>query len=261
MARTILITGATSGIGKSLALHYAAKGRILGVIGRDSKRLKQVARRCTELGADVHQESIDVRERSQLFAWIHEFDTRYGVDLLFANAGVMEGTPPGGHIEPADEAHKLMTINVLGVQSTVQALLPAMMSRRQGQIAIMSSIAAFVPLPDAPSYCASKAAILNYGLSLRTLLRPFGIGVSIICPGYVETAMTIRESGPKPFKMSAEKAARIIDRGLQRNKALIVFPRFYGWVTRLCGMLPDSLRRWALGFSRFSVQPQSVDRP
>jgi short-subunit dehydrogenase len=255
MLQSIVITGASSGIGKALALHYAAAGRVLGLLGRDGARLEAVAAKCRERGADVHVVAIDIRRREDVMVWIEAFDRGAPVDLLVANAGVMHGTPPDGEIEPADAAHALIETNVLGVLNSVQPLLPVMMARRRGRIAIVSSIAGFVPLPDAPSYSASKSAVMSYGLSLRALLAPYGVGVSVICPGYIDTPMMHRESGPKPSVMPAEKAAALIARRIARNHALIVFPFFFGWVTRISGLLPDRIRRWTMGPFRFTVTP------
>ena len=112
--------------------------------------------------------AIDVRERATMLDWIATFDHSHGVDFLFANAGVMEGTPRGGEIEAADAAHALIETNVAGVLNTVQPVLPGMMGRSHGQIGIISSLAVFVPLAESPSYCARKAAVLDYGLSLRS---------------------------------------------------------------------------------------------
>ena len=253
MARTVLITGASSGIGAALALHYARSGGTLGLLGRNAERLQTVAVECRRLGAAATTAVIDARDRAEMTKWIGTFDRTAPVDLAIANAGVMEGTRPGGEIEPADPAYALVETNVLGVLNTVQPLLTPMIARRRGQIAIMSSLAGFVPLPDAPSYSASKAAVLSYGLSLRALLEPRGIRVSVICPGYVTTPMMLRESGPKPFEMPPAKAAALIARGLARNKASIVFPFWFGLATRIGGMLPDRIRRWSMGPFRFTV--------
>jgi short-subunit dehydrogenase len=253
MARTIVITGASSGIGKALALHYARERGALALLGRDEERLQAVAEECRKLGAGVRTALLDVRDRPGMARWLDELDRANQVDLVIANAGLMAGTPPSGEIEPADAGHAVIDTNVLGVLNTVQPLLSPMMARRRGQIAIIGSIAGFIPLPDCPSYSASKSAVLAYGLSLRALVGPHGIGVSVVCPGYVSTPMMSRESGRKPFVMPPERAAELIAAGLVRNRAVIAFPFFYALATRLHGLLPDRIRRLLLARSRFTV--------
>jgi short-subunit dehydrogenase len=257
MPRTILITGASSGIGRALALHYARNGGRLALFGRDSGRLEAVAGECRKLGADVSIYAVDVRNRTEMMARIAALDAATPVDLVIANAGTMAGTPPGGALEPAEAGYRVIETNVSGVFNTIQPLLGPMMVRRKGQLAIVSSIAAFVPLPDSPSYCASKSAVLAYGLSLRSLLKPYGIGVSVICPGYVATPMTLRECGPKPFVLKPERAADLIVAGLARNQPVIAFPRMFALATRLHGMLPDTMRRWVSSKFRFSVRKET----
>jgi short-subunit dehydrogenase len=251
MARTILITGASSGIGKALALRLAEPDVTLALSGRDAARLEVVAAECRQRGATVVTHQIDARDRVAMTGWINSVDRQTPVDLVVANAGVMSGTPPQGLIEGSDEAYKLIETNVLGVLNTVQPLLAPMMERRHGQIAIVSSLAAFIALPDSPSYCASKSAVLSYGLALRALLSDKGIDVSVICPGYITTPMSAREQVQKPQEMSAEKAADIIVRGLAKNRAVIAFPRTLALLTRINALLPDRLRRALL--PRFTV--------
>src|SRR5690606_130542 len=132
--------------------------------------------------------------------------------------------------------------------------LRSMVARRNGQIAIMSSIAAFVPVAHAPSYSASKAALLNYGRSLRDTLRPFDVKVSVICPGYIDTGMSRAEQGPKPFLMDAGKAAKIIAKGLARNRGVILFPMLFGVLTWISGILPSPIRRALAGPFRFTIK-------
>jgi short-subunit dehydrogenase len=224
MPPSVLITGASRGIGRALALHYAREGSQLALIGRDDARLEAVAGECRKLGVGVSLNALDVRNRTEMASRITALDDVTPIDLVIANAGTMAGTPARGTVEPADAAHAVIETSILGVLNTVQPLLTTMIARRRGQIAIVSSIAGFIPLPDSPSYCASKAAVLNYGLSLRTLLASYGIAVSVVCPGYVTTPMMSRESGAKPFAMSPERAARLIVKGLDRNRAVIAFP-------------------------------------
>jgi short-subunit dehydrogenase len=261
MSRTIVITGASSGIGEALALRYAREGARLGLLGRNRQRLDQVAAECRRGAADVHTATIDVRARPEIRAWLEDFDRAAPIDLLIANAGVLAGRRPDGDIESPDDSHALMETNVLGALNVVHPLLPIMMSRGRGQIGIVASIAAFVPLPDTPSYCASKSAVLSYGLALRGLLRPRGIRVSVICPGYVTTAMTQQESGWKPFEMPAERAAELIYRGLAGNRPIIAFPFLLALLARIGGALPDGVRRWTLWPFRFTVQPQAGRTP
>jgi short-subunit dehydrogenase len=253
MGQTILITGASSGIGRALALHFAREKKHLALLGRDASRIEDVVCECRALGADVQHTLIDVRSRDQLARWIAEVDHKSPIEMVIANAGVMTGTPPGGIIEGPDDAYTTIEINLLGVLNTVQPLIGPMIKRRRGQIAIISSLAAFISLPDSPGYCASKSAILSYGLSLRSLLKPYGLSVSVVCPGYVTTAMTEQECGSKPFEMKPDKAVNFIVRGLMRNQAIIAFPFFLSLATRLHGILPDTIRSWLLMRSRFTV--------
>ncbi|HWE74976.1 MAG TPA: SDR family NAD(P)-dependent oxidoreductase [Stellaceae bacterium] len=253
-ARNVVITGASSGIGKTLALRYAVAGARLGLVGRDRARLHAVADECRQRGAVIETATLDVCARPDMASWIEDFDSRFPIDLVIANAGVMDGTRAGAAIEPADPAYRLMQINVLGVLNTVHPVLPRMMERRHGQIALMSSLAGLIPLRDAPSYAASKAAVLAYGLSLRDLLGGHGIRVNVICPGYVATPMTQQEIGKKPFELSAERAADRILRGLERDKAVIAFPFWYAMATRIGALLPDSWRERVTRASRFQVQ-------
>jgi short-subunit dehydrogenase len=259
MPRSIVITGASSGIGKALALYFAQQGAILGLLGRSQARLDRVAADCRRRGGSAHVAAIDVRSRTDMFDWLNAFDDTSPVDLLIANAGVMAGSLAAGEPEPAETAYALVETNVLGTLNAVQPLLPRMQARAHGQIAIVSSIAGFIPLPDAPSYGASKAATLSYGLALRALLAPHGIRVSVVCPGYVRTPMMEQESGAKPGAMEPATAAVLIARGLARDKPVIAFPLWFSLMTRIGGILPDRLRRRTQEPYRFTVAERQND--
>ena len=256
---TVVITGASSGIGRALALRYAREGIVLGLLGRNAKRLNIVTDECRQRGATVSNETIDVCARSDMENWLRSFQASTPVDILIANAGLMAGRLANADLESAAASYAVIETNVLGVLNSVQPVLPQMMLRGKGQIGIVSSIAAFIPLPDAPSYSASKSAILNYGLALRAALRQSGIGVSVICPGYVATPMMEQELGPKPAAMSVQSAANIIVHGLQKNRPIIAFPFWFSLITRLGGLLPDSVRRWTVEPFRFSVGERNAD--
>jgi NADP-dependent 3-hydroxy acid dehydrogenase YdfG len=245
MTRTIVITGASSGIGEALALHYAQDKARLGLLGTNAGRLAAVAEKCRALGAEVEAQAIDVRDRERMAAWLEAFDNAHSVDLLFANAGLLGGLAAGEAIERADQSFELMDVNVMGVLNTIHPLLPRMTARRKGQIAITSSVAGLLPLQQMPSYSASKAAVLRYGLCLRDGLRAHGVKVSVICPGYIDTPMTGQVQGAKPFMRSAAYAAGQIARGLERNRPIIAFPWYFAWV-----------RRRHVALSKFSIAPK-----
>lgn len=257
MKRAVLITGSSSGIGRALALHYAGEDAVIGLLGRDQSRLQAVVRDCTGKGAAVEHAAIDVRDRAAMRAWIEEFDRRHTTDLVFANAGVMGGAHPGRRLEPADFAYELIEANVHGVLNTVQPLLEPMMHRRKGQIVLIGSLAGFGALPDAPSYCASKAAVMTYGLALREALRGTNVRVNVVCPGYVSTPMTEQLTGWKPGEISAEDAARRIASGLARDEAIIAFPFMLAWLSRIGGIVPDWLRQLGSRPFRYKVKDEA----
>lgn len=231
-ATSILITGASSGIGEALARRYAKAGTHLALTGRDPARLEEVAETCRKLGATVESAVLDVQDREGLINWMREIDEAAPLELVIANAGVSAGTGSGG--ETAEQARRIMAVNVDGVMNTVLPAIELMKPRRRGQIAIMSSLAAFKGFPGAPAYCASKAAVRLWGESLRGDLHSAGIGVSVICPGFVKSRMTAVNDFPMPLLMESERAASIIQRGLAANRARIVFPfRLYAVVWSL----------------------------
>lgn len=235
----ILITGASSGIGEALALHYAAAGVTLSLIGRNAERLDGVAQRCVAKGAAVVTATIDVQDESALEQWISARDAALALDLVVANAGVSAGA--GGAGETAEQTRRILSINVNGLLNTVFPVLDQMRKRGRGQIALMASIAGFRGLPSAPAYCASKAYIKVWGEGLRGSLARRGVKVSVICPGFVESGISARNRFPMPFLMDAPRAAKIIADGLAANKGRIAFPLPMAFMAWIMTMLPDAL--------------------
>lgn len=234
----IVITGASSGIGAALALHYAAPGVVLGLTGRDAGRLAAVADACRAKGAGVVADTVDVVDRAALAAWLSAFDDAHPVDLLVANAGISAGSGAAGETE--EQSRRIFAVNLDGVLNTVYPLLPRLRARRRGQVALVSSLAGFRGFPGAPAYCASKAAVRVWGESLRPLLAADGVGLSVVCPGFVVSRITDRNDFPMPFLMGAERAACIIADGLAANRARIAFPWPMRVMTWLVAALPPA---------------------
>ena len=234
--RHIMITGASSGIGEALAAAYAMPGAALSLSGRDEARLAAVAQACRDRGAEVDAVTLDVTDRAAMAAWIAARDRAMALDLVIANAGISAGMDESG-----EATRRIFAINLDGVLNTVMPALEIFRPRRQGAIALISSIASFRGIGSAPAYCASKAAVRVWGEGLRSALAPEGIGVSVVCPGFVTSRMTDVNKFPMPFLMSAEKAAGIIQRGIAANKGRIAFPWPMMAAIWILAAMPDAL--------------------
>lgn len=247
----VVISGASKGIGRALAVALARPGGALVLIGRDGPALAETAESCRRRGADVEAVLLDVRDREALARRLEAFDDAGAVDLVVANAGI---ALPAGEIGQDSTSHEEIEVNLVGALNTVLPLLPRMTARGRGQIAFVSSLAAYAPLPSSPGYSASKAAVLVYGLALRERLGPTGVRVSVICPGYVETAMGSRYSGWRPLEMSPDSAAVRIVAGLARDLPVIAFPRSLALAARLAMLVPERARRIGMSAFQFSIK-------
>lgn len=237
--KNIVITGASSGLGAALALEYARPETVLGLIGRDNDRLEAIARYCQQQGTTVITGSVDVTNGPALAQWLEDFDNQHPIDLCIANAGISAGTGGGG--ESAEQARHIFNVNVNGVINTITPVAERMKTRGKGQISLVSSIAGFRGSPTAPAYSASKAAVRYYAQALRGEFSPFGVDVSVICPGFIETPMTSVNPFPMPFILKPDKAAEIIRKKLSANKAKIIFPWPMAVMAKIQNMLPDTL--------------------
>ncbi|MBK0399985.1 SDR family NAD(P)-dependent oxidoreductase [Limibaculum sp. M0105] len=254
--RAIVLTGASGGIGRELAIAFAAPGVTMLLVGRDRARLDGAALAARERGAKVETAVLDVTDAEALAGRLAAFDAAHAVDLVVANAGVSAGRAPGGAIEPPGTMRRLVEINLMGAVNTVEPLIPAMVARGAGRIALVSSLAGLRPLPDMPAYSATKAALRAWGTSLRGALAPRGVGVSVISPGFVTTPMAQRHRGPKPFEMDAARAARIISRGLERGRPLITFPLPLAAMVWLGNRLPPVLSDLAIRAFGAEILPE-----
>ena len=241
MHRSVLITGASSGIGRALALAYAGPDIRLALIGRDAARLEAVAEVARGRGALVTTGTVDVRDRPVMADWIRARDRDQPFDLVIANAGITTGLGPDDLTEDPEAVRAIIATNLLGVLNTVEPLIQPLCARGTGQIAMVGSLAGLHGLPYSPAYCVTKAGVHAYAESLRGRLERRGVLVSLIVAGFVKTPLNDSITAMKPGEITDAQAAALIKRGLARGKATIAFPRFLYLLTRLGRLLPARL--------------------
>lgn len=245
--RHVVITGATAGLGRALALAYAAPGVVVGLIGRDAARLDEVAAACRARGAAVECGRVDVCDAEAMRTWLNAFDDTHPIDLLIANAGVASTLAHADDWEELERTTVVVDTNLYGALHAVLPVIARMRARRRGHVAMVSSLAALRGMAISPAYCASKAAIKAYGDSVRPVLARDGIRMSIVLPGFVKTAMSDVFPGDKPFMWSADRAAQHIRRRLHAGRAEIAFPGALAFGMRLLTLLPALLADAILG--------------
>jgi short-subunit dehydrogenase len=254
----VLITGASSGLGRALALACARPGATLHLSGRDAARLEDAAAACRARGAEVRPAVLSVTDAAAMADWIGGAGR---LDLVIANAGISAGT--GGATEPAAQARAIFETNVTGVLNTALPAIEAMAAQApgadgvRGRVAVIASLAAFVAAPGAPAYCATKAAVQRWAEALDATERARGIRLHAICPGYVRTPMTARNTFPMPFLMDAEEAARRTLAGIARGRVRVAYPGPTYAMARVAGALPPALRAWL--FLRVPPKGQATD--
>lgn len=235
MHMTTLITGASSGIGEAIARACAKRGERLFLCGRDRGRLDAVAAACRADGATADATVVDVTDREAVERWIREADASSPLDRVFANAGVATGAETEEHVR------NTFAINVGGTVNTVLPAIELMRARGRGQIVLTASIAGYGPLRSCPSYSATKSCIKTWGLSLRGFLKKDGVKVSVVCPGFIRSRLTDKNTCPMPFFMEADKAARTIISRADRDIGLIAFPWPMRLATWFLSILPHRL--------------------
>lgn len=244
LPKSVLITGATGALGSALARRYAGLGAVLILVGRDEKKLENLAEQCRDVGVRVVSLVCDLADRSRLLQLVAETAEKEQPDLVIANAGVSNTADQSGEAWEAIE--EVVSINLLALMATVQAVVPTMRANRRGQIALVSSLAAWYGLPVTPAYAATKAAIKNYGEALRIGLSSSGIKVNVIMPGFVASDMSRTVPGAKPFLLSPTQAAKIICKGLAVDNQRISFPFPLNLGCWLLGVLPVAVSGWLM---------------
>ncbi len=234
----IFITGASSGIGVSMARYYAGRGAQLGLVARRADILQRLA---DELEPRPAVYALDVRDAGALRDAAKDFINRFGVpDIVIANAGVSRGTLT----ESADDLkifQEVFDINVMGMVNTFHAFVEPMKLARQGTLVGIASVAGFRGIPGGGAYSASKAAAIRYCESLRVELRGTGIAVVTICPGYIKTPMTAVNKFKMPFLIDVDEAVIRFARAIDARTSFTVIPWTMGVAARVLRVVPNWL--------------------
>jgi short-subunit dehydrogenase len=241
--KRVIITGASAGIGRALALEYARRGVRLVLAARRAELLDEVRRDATALGSEVRTVAIDVTEPNASRRILAVADEAYGgVDTVIMNAGI--GFPAFVDSFSADETEHVMQVNYVSAVRMIEAVLPRMRAADAGQIVAITSLASFRGMPGSGAYNASKAALTVLMESIRTELRTTGVTVTTIFPGFIRTAMTDQNEFRMPFLMEVDVAARRIVRAIERGATDYRFPTSLSALVRVSTYLPNRLYDW-----------------
>jgi short-subunit dehydrogenase len=237
----VIVTGASSGIGRALAELLAGHGARLGLIARRAALLEQVTTAICERGGRAAYAAADVAERQPVAAAVERLEASGGpCDVLIANAGLYRKTH--GRDFDVARAELVVSTNLLGVIHTIGAVLPGMVRRQRGHVAAVASLAGMLGLPGASAYCASKQGVITFLQSLRLDLWQLGIRVTVVCPGFVDTPMiTDEERATAHDLVSADEAALRIAWAIERGRAEYCFPWWTAFQVRLARWLPPRL--------------------
>ena len=237
----IIITGASSGLGASLATIYSGKDIRLFLTGRNQERLERVKKICQSLGAEVHiKYDLAIENSNKVKEWIIEIAKDFKIDLVIANAGISINSEGKGYNEESEK--RIFDVNINGVLNTIYPAIEIMKQQKKGQIAIIGSLAGYLGMPSCPAYSASKAMVRTYAEGLRGNLAKYGIKVNIVTPGYIKTPMTDKNDFFMPLLMDSIKAAKIIKKGIEKNKSRIVFPKILYYIIYILNVMPSIIR-------------------
>ena len=226
----ILITGATSGIGKQLALDYQGEGHQVWALGRNQEVLTELA------SSGLHTGQVDLTDRRKSLDW---FARLASIDLAILNAGSCEYIDMP-HFD-SEKVIRVMRANVESMAISIEGVLPLLRKGILPHLVGIGSSSAYLPLPRAEAYGSSKAAVGYMLNTLRIALIKENIDVSLVCPGFVKTPLTDRNDFPMPFRVSTEEASRAIRRGIARRKREIHFPKRFTWMLKILAFLPATL--------------------
>jgi short-subunit dehydrogenase len=239
--RNLLITGASSGLGAALARTYAAQGTRLILWGRNEQRLNDTATQCRVLGAMVETDSFDLTDITKMMSRIQLLDERAPIDLVIFNAGIGGSVPESDLAEAPKRSHAMAMMNFASPVIGSTVLAETMAQRRHGHIVLVGSVAEIFPLPMAPSYAGAKAGLAMFAEALRLRMSKYGVVVTLVSPGFIDTPMSRDLTTPKPFLMSADSAAARIAKKIERHPARIVIPWPFAIICAVARVMPRSI--------------------
>lgn len=223
--RIVLITGASSGLGAGLARELVARGARVGLLARREEHLRALA---TELGDAAAWAEADVTDAEGFAAALDRLaDELGGCDVVIANAGY--GVPNPSHRFRPGVDWAMYDTNVGGTLRLFDWAIPRFLERGEGHLVGVASMASYVGMPGMAAYCGTKAAMRVHLQGLRAQMRPWGIAVTTICPGFVETELTEKNKGPMPFLWPTGRAVRLMADAIEERRGDVPFP----WQMRL----------------------------
>jgi len=241
--KVVMITGASSGLGRGMALEIAARGGQLGLLARREDLLNEIVAEARKRNVKAIAATADVRDAKAVREAADRFRRELGpIDILIANAGI--GTADHAVRLTPEHAANVIGINVLGAVNSVAAVLPEMVERKQGRLVAISSLAAYRGLAKSAAYCASKAALTAYFESLRIDLRHTGVGVTIIHPGFIKTDLTAGRGAKMPYLMELEDGVKKIVSAIEKEKKIYAFPWQLATIVRASMLMPVAMYDW-----------------
>lgn len=242
--KVVMITGASSGIGKGLALDLSARGARIGLLARREELLKEVVTEIESRNSKAVAATADVRHAQAIRAAADRFRKELGpIDVLIANAGI--STAEDAVQLTPEKAAEVIGVNLLGAVNSVAAVVSEMVERGHGRLVAISSLAGYRGLPKSAPYCASKAALSAYFESVRIDLRNTGVGVTIIHPGFIKTPLTAgRVARKMPYLMELDDAVKKIVSAIEQGKKSYAFPWQLATAVRAGMLMPTSMWDW-----------------
>jgi len=234
MAKPVVwIIGASSGIGRELAVGYVADGWTVAASARPSDRLTDLAAQ----SPDIHAFPLDILDRDAAARAMTHVEGALGLpDLVIMNAGTHDPTPATDF--DAGLANRIIATNLTGTVNVAGAVVPRFVRERRGHVVLVASVAGYRGLPYAAAYSASKAGVIALAEAFRPELHRAGVTIQVVTPGFVRTPLTDRNDFPMPFIIEADDAARRIMRGIRRGRFEITFPKRFTWWLKLMRVMP-----------------------